>query len=73
MSGNNKRSSLSSIVILNLKQDDTKPLFTSKNSGREERSDRFSDFSSTLLEIIAMCSGGRVRLLLPSRVGVDRG
>lgn len=73
MSGNNKRSSLSSVVILNLKQNDTKPLFTSQNSGREERNDRFLDFSSTLLKIIAMCSGGRLRLLLPGRVGVDRG
>lgn len=41
---------------LNWKQNDTKHLFTSKNSGWEERDKRISDFASTLLKIIATCS-----------------
>lgn len=43
------------MVILNLKQNDTKHLVTSNNNGREHRHNRSLDFSCNLLEIIVMC------------------
>lgn len=54
-SGNHKWSSLSSIVILNLKQNDKKHLAISTNNSRKQRNNRHLDFSSTLVRIVVMC------------------